>query len=396
MLLSHLPRWCFLVTLWGQLDGCCHFADVERRPALPRWLSGKESACQHGRHGFNPWVGKIPLEKGLAIPWGVPWTEELRGLQSMGSQRVGHDLATHQQQQRETQWFNGLCTKPGVRLSNSFRVKQLTSAEPWSSGFRSFPPAPGALAVKDLQLWPMCLASLRNDREGGSLVWPRVLRGQSGLTLSSVVQVESLFYLCIFLFLKGLLMWTILKSLLNLLQYCFCLMFWFFEWEAYGIVASPPGIDPIPHASEGEVLTTWLSEKSQTLCFALKAAEAQADACVRLHGHLLLSVQCFLDHSVLLPNTHTMCAGHSLPWNTPASHPGSSQSSWVWKGQPLLIVGQQRQDTRMCPAVGLGANTGGVWISVFLRQVWGSKRSQTLGPFPMGEKGESELHSQLT
>ena len=40
---------------------------------------------------------------------------------------------------------------------------------------------------------------------------------QSGLTLSSVVQVEALFYLCIFLFLKGLLMWTILKSLLNLL-----------------------------------------------------------------------------------------------------------------------------------------------------------------------------------
>ena len=29
---------------------------------FPRWLSGKESACQcrrHKRHGFNPWVGKI-------------------------------------------------------------------------------------------------------------------------------------------------------------------------------------------------------------------------------------------------------------------------------------------------------------------------------------------------
>ena len=67
---------------------------------------------------------------------------------------------------------------------------------------------------------------------------------QPGLKLSFVEQVESLFYLCIFLFLKGLLMWTILKSLLNLLQYCFCLMFWFFECEAYGIVASPPGIEP--------------------------------------------------------------------------------------------------------------------------------------------------------
>ena len=30
---------------------------------LPRWCSGKEPACQckrHKRHGFDPWVGKIP------------------------------------------------------------------------------------------------------------------------------------------------------------------------------------------------------------------------------------------------------------------------------------------------------------------------------------------------
>jgi len=27
---------------------------------LPRWLSGKEPACQFRRHGFDPWVGKIP------------------------------------------------------------------------------------------------------------------------------------------------------------------------------------------------------------------------------------------------------------------------------------------------------------------------------------------------
>ena len=27
---------------------------------LPWWLSGKESACQSRRHGFNPWVRKIP------------------------------------------------------------------------------------------------------------------------------------------------------------------------------------------------------------------------------------------------------------------------------------------------------------------------------------------------
>ena len=37
-----------------------------------------------------------PLEKGMAthcsiLAWGIPWTEEARGLQSMGSQRVRHD-----------------------------------------------------------------------------------------------------------------------------------------------------------------------------------------------------------------------------------------------------------------------------------------------------------------
>jgi len=32
------------------------------------------------------------------LAWETPWTEELGWLQSMGSQRVRHDLATEQQQ----------------------------------------------------------------------------------------------------------------------------------------------------------------------------------------------------------------------------------------------------------------------------------------------------------
>ena len=40
-----------------------------------------------------------PLEKEMAthssiLAWKIPWTEELGGLQSMGSQIVGHDCAT--------------------------------------------------------------------------------------------------------------------------------------------------------------------------------------------------------------------------------------------------------------------------------------------------------------
>ena len=39
---------------------------------------------------------KDPLEKGMAVhssilAWEIPWTEEPGGLQSMESQRVGHD-----------------------------------------------------------------------------------------------------------------------------------------------------------------------------------------------------------------------------------------------------------------------------------------------------------------
>ena len=46
------------------------------------------------------------LEKEMAthssiLAWKIPWTEEPGGLQSMGSQRVGHDLATKQQRQQQ-------------------------------------------------------------------------------------------------------------------------------------------------------------------------------------------------------------------------------------------------------------------------------------------------------
>ena len=51
------------------------------------------------------WVQSLgwedPLEKEMAtqsctLTWRIPWTEEPGGLQSMGSQRVGHDLVTEQ------------------------------------------------------------------------------------------------------------------------------------------------------------------------------------------------------------------------------------------------------------------------------------------------------------
>ena len=53
-----------------------------------------------------------------------------------------------------------------------------------------------------------------------------------------------------------------LKSLLNLLQYCFYFMFWLFGHQACGILAPRPGIEPSPPALEGEVLTTGPPGKS--------------------------------------------------------------------------------------------------------------------------------------
>ena len=73
---------------------------------FPGGTSGKEPSCQcrsHRRHGFDPWVGNDPLEEGMAthssiLAWRIPRTEKPGGLQSIGSQRVGHD------------WSNLVCT----------------------------------------------------------------------------------------------------------------------------------------------------------------------------------------------------------------------------------------------------------------------------------------------
>ena len=56
--------------------------------------------------GFSVRVGRS-LEEIMAthsniLAWRIPWTEEPGGLQSTGSQRVGHAEATEQQQHNKT------------------------------------------------------------------------------------------------------------------------------------------------------------------------------------------------------------------------------------------------------------------------------------------------------
>ena len=67
------------------------FQLVRRCLELPRWLSGKESACQAGDTGLS--VGQEePLEKETTthssiLAWRIPWTEEPGGLQSLWPQQ---------------------------------------------------------------------------------------------------------------------------------------------------------------------------------------------------------------------------------------------------------------------------------------------------------------------
>ena len=55
----------------------------------------QETTCNAGDLGSVPGQ-EDPLEKGMAthssiLAWEIPWTEVPAGLQSIGSQRVGHD-----------------------------------------------------------------------------------------------------------------------------------------------------------------------------------------------------------------------------------------------------------------------------------------------------------------
>ena len=65
---------------------------------FPDGSEGKESVCNAGDTGDAgsiPGLGD-PLEEEMAphssiLAWEIPWTEEPGGIQSMGSQRVGHN-----------------------------------------------------------------------------------------------------------------------------------------------------------------------------------------------------------------------------------------------------------------------------------------------------------------
>ena len=69
---------------------------------FPKWLNGKESACQCRRHrklGFHPWVGKIPWRRKwqptpVFLPGKSHGQRSLVSYGPWGCKGVRHDLVT--------------------------------------------------------------------------------------------------------------------------------------------------------------------------------------------------------------------------------------------------------------------------------------------------------------
>ena len=76
--------------------GCVLLAFQETSLTMVAQMLNSPPQCR--RPGFDPWVGKIPLEKEMAthssiLAWEITWTEEPGGLQSMWSQKVKTGLS---------------------------------------------------------------------------------------------------------------------------------------------------------------------------------------------------------------------------------------------------------------------------------------------------------------
>ena len=83
---------------------------------------------------FLPLGREGPLEKEMAtlssvLAYRTPWTEEPGGLQSMGSQRVGHDLAT---ERACTHTFSKLLDKRSKVFSGHVHAEIKSIPQPFS------------------------------------------------------------------------------------------------------------------------------------------------------------------------------------------------------------------------------------------------------------------------
>ena len=93
-----LDIWKFLVPIMLKPSMQDFKPDLTSMGGFPAGSENKASACKAGDPGLIPGLGRS-LEMEMAthssiLAWRIPWTEEPAGLQSTGSQRVGHNRAT--------------------------------------------------------------------------------------------------------------------------------------------------------------------------------------------------------------------------------------------------------------------------------------------------------------
>ena len=98
-LLCSIPSYTSLLYLWSQCYNYLYICPLPYYTQGLPWWPCKESACNAGDPGSIPWLADL-LEKGMAthssiLAWRIPWTEEPSGLQSMASQKAGHDWVTN-------------------------------------------------------------------------------------------------------------------------------------------------------------------------------------------------------------------------------------------------------------------------------------------------------------
>ena len=77
------------------LHGASQEALVVKNP--PANAGDIRDTCSTPGSGKTPWR-RAQQPTPVFFAWRIPWTREPGGLQSMGSQKVGHDLATKQEQ----------------------------------------------------------------------------------------------------------------------------------------------------------------------------------------------------------------------------------------------------------------------------------------------------------
>ena len=97
-------KWLSTAHIWQRTPLQCIEMSSIINNGLPRWRSGKDSACQcrrRRRWGFDPWVGKIPCRRKwqptpVFLPRESHGQRSLAGCSPWGCRRVKHDLVTKQ------------------------------------------------------------------------------------------------------------------------------------------------------------------------------------------------------------------------------------------------------------------------------------------------------------